>query len=1121
MPSESGIEALLSHNGLGEYAELLAANKIGLDVLPDLTDVDLKELGIPLGDRKRLLKAFKMLAAAPAVAGPVEATGPSSSLPQAERRQLTVMFVDLVGSTALSARLDPEELREALRVYQDVVAATIARVGGHVAKFLGDGVLAYFGWPKAHEDDAERAVRAGLAIVDEVHRLRTRAGELLEVRIGIATGLVVVGDLLGEGAAREETVVGKTPNLAARLQQIAAPGSVVIAESTRRLLGSTFELEALNPGPLKGLGEVVPAFRVLAERHVRSRFEAHQKGVILPLVGRERELALLLEWWRLARAGQGQAVLLVGEPGIGKSRIAKALADALVDGPHATIRYQCSPYHADSPLWPVIEQLGFAAEFAPGDDDTARRRKLETLLRPWACDATEAVALLAPLLGIEPAGSHSILDLTPQQRRARMLAALVDHLANLGAEQPTPVLFEDVHWIDPTSLEFVEQVLERIAGSRILMLLTSRPDNQPPLEDRPHLARLTLERLGREASSDIIRAISHGKPLPPELEEMIAIRTDGVPLFVEELTKMVLESGLLRDTGDAFALTGPLPPLAIPTTLHASLMARLDRLAPVKEVAQIGAVIGREFSYELLAVVADMPGNQLVAALDELVTSELVHRHGAPPQAAYRFKHMLVRDAAYESLLKGRRQQLHARIASALEEQFPAAAEAQPELLARHCTEAGLIEKAVGYWWRAGQLASGRSALAEAIGHFRRALELVPMLPDPSVRAEREIELQTALGGTLIAAKGHAAPETGQAYARARDLCRRIGDTGRLLPLLFGQWVFHMVRAEHSTARDLAEELLRSAERQGEAAGLVVGHRAVGIGALWRGEPGNARRHLEQTLALYDPAGHRSLASLYAYDPKLAGLAGLACALFQLGYPEQAVARCREAVEEARQLSHPAGLAYALHHACTLDQARGDSASVREQATMLVALAADQVFPFWQAAGMMFEGWVLAKEGRAVEGIARLANGLTAYQGTGAALSVPYYLALSGEAHAAAGRVTEGLSLLAEALAEIHATGERWFEAELHRLKGKLLLRLAREDRGAAEACFLRAGTVARDQEAKLWELRAGTSLACLQAEQGRRQEAYDLLAPVYDWFSEGFDTPDLIEAKQLLEALA
>jgi predicted ATPase len=547
-----------------------------------------------------------------------------------------------------------------------------------------------------------------------------------------------------------------------------------------------------------------------------------------------------------------------------------------------------------------------------------------------------------------------------------------------------------------------------------------------------------MNRLGRRQGADLVAQVAGAKPLPAEIVEQIVARTDGVPLFVEELTKTVLESGLLADAGDRYELSGPAPPFAIPMTLHDSLMARLDRLAPIREVAQIGAVIGRELSHGLLATVAGRPEEELRVALDQLVASALVFRRGMPPDATYSFKHALVQDAAYQSLLRSRRQQLHGRIAAVLEKRLLEAGDAQPELVAHHCTEAGLCEKAIEYWHQAGRLASERAALVEAISHFCKALDLLGSLREPSTRIQREIDLHIALGGALIAAKGYAAPETGRAYARAGELCREAGDLGRLFPLLFGQLVFHMARAEHAAAQEIAAEALRSANRDGDVTGLVVGHRAAGISALWCGELLGARRHLEQELALYDPERHRSLATLYAYDPRLGGLAGLAFGLLQLGYPERGVARCREAIDEAKRLAHPAGQAFVLHHACMVSQALRDGPGVREHAAALVGLSAEHGFALWQAAGIVLDGWALAETGHALEGIARIEDGLDAYRATGAGLFVPYFLGLLATAHGAAGETAKGQRLLAEALDAGHASGERWFEAELYRLKGSL-----------------------------------------------------------------------------------
>jgi class 3 adenylate cyclase/tetratricopeptide (TPR) repeat protein len=952
------VGAWLRGLGLGQYELAFRDNEIDAAVLPRLTAEDLKDLGVtPVGHRRRLLDAIDALRAdggpppprsADANATPSPAAAPAT---QAERRQLTVMFVDLVGSTALSGRLDPEEMRAVLLAYQNTVAGEIARYAGHVAKLMGDGVLAYFGWPRADEDEAERAVRAGLGIAEAVGRLAAPAGEPLAARVGIATGLVVVGDLVGEGTAREEAVVGETPNLAARLQEVAEPGAVVIADGARRLLGEMFELRPLGPVRLKGFARPVGAFRVVGERPAHSRFEARRPGRPSAMVGRDQELALVVERWRQAAAGEGQAVLLVGEAGIGKSRLVRAVLDAVEGDEHTAPRHQCSPHHTGTALWPVTRQLAHAAGLEPADAEAARLDKLEALLRQGVEDLAEAVPPVAALLGIDAGARYPVPDLTPQRRRAGTLAALVGRLLGLARRRPVLMVLEDAHWSDPTTLELVGQVLDRIAGARVLVLLTSRPDGQPALGGHPHVTRLTLTRLGRGPTEAIVAGLAGGESLAPGVLGEIAARTDGVPLFVEELTKAVLETGA-----------------AVPASLHASLMARLDRVPGVKEVAQVAACLGREFAYPLLAAVSPVPEPELLAALDRLVAAELVFARGEPPEAVYTFKHALVRDAAHESLLRTRRRELHAGIARVLEERFPATAEAEPELLARHCGEAGLAERAVDYWQRAGQRALARSAMAEAAAQLTNGLEAMAGLPAGPERRRRELGLQLSLGQALIAAKGFAAPEAGRAYARARELCRELGDVAELVPVLYGQYVFHLVRAELDRALAIAEELLRIARERDETAPLAVGHRAVGIASFFRGELAPAREHLERALALYDPRQHRSEAFLYAFDPFVASAGCLSWALFALGHPERARTQADAALARARELAHPASLAFALFFASVLSQLVGDRQAFQERAEALLALVSGQGFAYWAGCAMVLEGLVTGRPGAGVGG---------------------------------------------------------------------------------------------------------------------------------------------------------
>jgi predicted ATPase/class 3 adenylate cyclase len=1111
----------LAEQGLGHHAKAFAENGIAGDILRDLTDADLKDLGLNLGDRKRLLKAIAALDQEPAR----DRTEASSLRPvtprDAERRQLTVLFCDLVGSTELSRRLDPEEMSGVIRAYHRCCADVIGRWDGYIAKYMGDGVLAYYGWPQAHEDDAERAVRSGLELAKSVGEQTASDGSKLAARIGIATGQVVVGELIGEGAAREEAVVGETPNLAARLQTLAAPGNVILSQATRRLLGGLFDLEDLGPKSLKGFGEPLTAWRVEGEGEAEGRFEARQTAGLTPMVGRDEEVALLLRRWQQVKDGEGHVVLLSGEPGIGKSRLVREVRARLKDEPHVRLLYQCSPHHTTSPLHPLIEQLERAVGFARDELSPARLDKLEALLARGTDRLDQAVPLIAALLGLPTEGRYPALDLTPQRQKQLTLAALVDQLEGLAAAQPVLLAYEDMHWSDPTTQELLGLTIEHLQRLAVLLLITFRPEFSPPWPSQPHVSALALSRLGRREGAALVERVVRDKPLPDEVAAQIVAKTDGVPLFVEELTKTVLESGLLKDAGDHYELAGPLPPLALPATLHDSLLARLDRLAPIKEIAQIGAAIGREFSHALLAAVDDRSEAELKAALDQLVASELVFRHGTPPEATYSFKHALVQDTAYGTLLKFRRQQLHARIARVLEEQFPETAETQPELLAHHCTEAGQIERAVDYWHQAGRQAIARSAMAEAVAQLSKGLQLLRGLSEGEDRDRQELQLQLALGMALNPLKGQAAPETGQAYARARELCQRVGETVQLFPVLFGQWTFHATRGTLPAALEVGDELLRLARGQNESGPLVVGHRIVGTSAHHVGQLLVARAHLESALALHDPMRHRPLAFLYTNHPRPTAPSWLSWVLFALGYPDQALARHHEALVEARMLEHPNTLAQVLFCAEMFSQWRRDREDVNQHANASVLLSTEQGFPTWLAMATIFQGWGLAQVGEVDRAIAQIESGLEAYRATSAALWLPYFLGLLAEVYAKAGEPGQGLRLLDDALARVEQTCERWCQPELGRLKGELLLATPEPHWEEAEATLGRAVTVAREQSAKMWELRAAISLARLWRDQGLCAEAHDLLAPVYGWFTEGFDTADLKHAKTLLDELA
>jgi class 3 adenylate cyclase/predicted ATPase len=1093
--------------GLEQYTTAFRDNDIDAAVLPRLTAEDLRELGVTsVGHRRRLLDAIAALGTpAPAAdlsGPPAETTVTFTPKGDAERRQLTVMFCDLVDSTALAARLDPEDLREVIAAYHSAVADVVRGFDGFVAKYMGDGVLVYFGYPRAHEDDAERAVRAGLSVIGAVGRLEVRS-EKLQARIGIATGLVVVGDLIGEGSAQEQSVVGETPNLAARLQALAEPGAVVIAGGTHRLVGDLFEYRDLGAVEVKGLTALVPAWRVLGPSAVASRFEALRGSALCPLVGRDEEIDLLLRRWARAKAGNGQVVLIAGEAGLGKSRLTAELEERLHPEPHLCLRYFCSPYHQDSALFPFTDQFGQTAGFTREDPPAARLEKLEALLA--RAEPPEGdVALLADLMSLPALERHPLPKLSPQRKKELTLEALIRRLEGLARRQPVVVVFEDAHWIDPTSRELLDLTIDRIGNLPVLLIVTFRPEFQPPWIGRPRVTVMALNRLDQRDRTTLVEQIAGGRTLPDEVVGQIAERTDGVPLFVEELTKTVLESG--ADT------------LGIPATLYDSLMARLDRLGPVRRVAQIGAAIGREFSYELLHAVTRLPEDELQTVLAQLVASELVLQRGVPPNAVYAFKHALVQDTAHGSLLRNARQQLHAKIAEALETHSPELMESQPEIFALHYAEAGLIEKSAAYWGKAGRRSAARSAIAEAAAQFQKGLDQLALLPATTERLRQELEICSSLAAVLQAVRGSAAPEAGNTYARARELWEQLGSPSEFLRIPYGQSVFHMNRGELDQALRLDEDLLRLSRQRNDSGGLVLGHLSSGRTLFFAGKFVPSRSHLEEVLPLYDPLSHGALVHQAGLEPRVVSNAVLGNVLFCLGYPDRALAHSSAAIAEARRLAHSPSLGVSLAIGARVLSLVGDNALLSDWVDQLVALTIAQGFAHWGAQGTIYRGWVKVKHGDGATGMALLRSGSTAYRTTGAQGNMPYHIALLAAASEIAGQVEEGLSLLDNALAIVETTGERWLEAELYRHKGQLQER--QRHAGSAEELYRKALSIAVEQEAKLWELRAAESLARLCRDQGRRVEARDLLAPVYDWFTEGFDTADLREAKALLNDL-
>lgn len=1051
-------------------------------------------------------------------------------VPEAERRQLTVMFCDLVGSTELSIQLDPEEFREVLQTYHRACAQVISRFGGYLAKYMGDGLLVYFGYPLAHEDAVQRAVRAGLGIIEGIKNLNTslqqERGVTLSVRLSIHTGLVVAGEM-GAGETREPlAIVGETPNLAARLQSLAEPNTLVISAATYRLIQGFFDCQTLGFHLLKGITQPIEVYRVLRESQVQSRLEVAVATGLTPLIGRKQEVEVLMERWEWVKSGHGQIVLIRGEAGIGKSRLVQVLKDRITHEPYRLLECRCSPFYQHSALYPVMDLLQRLFQFTRDHSPAEKLQKLEENLTQDLLSFPNTVPLLASLLSVPLPAHYPPLHLTPQRQKQKTLEALLTLVLAMTTQRPVLFVIEDLHWIDPSTLDLLTLLIEQAPKARLLILLTFRPLFRPPWESRAALTQLVLDRLDHQQVELMIQQITRGKALPTNVLHQLVTKTDGVPLFVEELTKMVLESDLLQEQDDHYILTGLFPSLAIPATLHDSLMARLDRLSTVKAVAQLGATLGREFSYELLQAVSSLDEETLQRELARLVEAELLYQQGEPPQAVYTFKHALIQEAAYQSLLRSTRQQYHRQIAQVLAEQFPETVETQPELLAYHFTAAGLNKQAIQYWYQAGKRALQRSAHTEAISHVTKGLDLLKASPSAPEHIQQELLLQTALGQAHMATKGYAAPEVELAYARARELCHQMGDIPQLFSVLVGLRAFYDVRAELKTGRELGEQLLRLAHSTQEPALLLEAHRGLGVNLFYGGELVAAQNHLTQGSSLYDAKQHRSLAFVYGQDPEMVFLTYQAMVLCLQGYPEQALQKSREALSFARELAHPFTLGYALDFAAVLHHFCRDPVTTQQFAEEAIELATEQGFRLWLTLGTILRGWALVAQGKHAEGITHLEQGLTAVRATGAELGKPHFLTLLAEAYGLIGQPAKGLEVIDEAVDTIHKNGERYYEAEVYRIKGELWLaqkaNRRKEERGKkAETFFYQALEAARHQQARLLELRAAMSLSRLWQQQGKPSEAYHLLSEVYGWFTEGFARADLQEAKILLDTLA
>ena len=1108
----------LAQIGLGKYADLFLDNDIGVDVLPHLTEAHLRELGVSLGDRLRILDAPRSAPGLPSPASPDDAPAADDGVPserstQAEHRQLTVMFCDLVGSTALAGRVDLERYRDLIGAYQ---TATVEPFDGYVARYMGDGLLVYFGYPQAHEDDAERAVRAGLGVVEAVRRLAEREALALDVRIGIATGHVVAGDIIGEGASEEHAVLGDTPNLAARLQALAAPGAVLIAAATRELAAGLFDYEDLGPHEFKGFPGLVPAWRVIGEASAESRFAATRRTSVAALVGRQTEVMLLLDRWERAKDSEGQVVLLSGEPGIGKSRLTHALRERLEIDSRQTLHYQCWPRYSNSAFYPFVAHIRRAAELVPQGDAAENLRRLRIWVESEHGPSPETLPLLAALVSIpidEPR-----LDMAPQRQKEKTVEALVDRLVRRTRSSQVLLIFEDVHWADPTTIDVLGVIINALATTQALLLITYRPEFTPQWIHRGHVTTHSLTRLGRRQVAEIVHDVTGGKSLPDAVLEEILAKTDGIPLFVEELTKTVLEAGFLEEGGSRFSLTCPLPALQVPSTLQDSLVARLDRLAEVKSVAQVASVIGREFSFELLSAVSPLGETGLTAALERLEEAELVYRRGVPPDATYLFKHALVQDAAYDSLLRRRREELHAQMARVLESDFPETTAREPELLAQHYQAAGLRAEAVEYWQRSAEQSLGRSAYTEQLAHLDAALEGVVAIEALSDRRQRELEIQTARGGALMASAGYLAPETAQAFEAARALASEFGDARQQLAALRGLHGTYFVCAHFDTALEVAETCLLVAEQNDDRQPRSLAHRLIGQTLCMQGQLTRAREHLERAMAL-DAQGHLEevAALVHGGGHRLIAPMFMSHVLWMQGRPDRALELAEAQIEETESFG-VFTVAAIMHLLCWIRGWRGEFDALDDLAGRKSRLAREHGLYAWQSAADVLPDWPKLATVERDEAASLARRRLPAVREERGVRS-PFKLALLAESLGAAGDPL-GLEVIDEALALSARTGEGWSEAELLRIKGTLLL-AHRSGREAGERCLHQSLEVSRGQGAHAWELRAATSLARLWMDSAREAEAKEILAPVYEAFTEGHHTLDLREARQLLDRLS
>jgi class 3 adenylate cyclase/predicted ATPase len=1103
----------LGRHGLSQYAQTFAEHNIDHSVLPDLTEADLEKLGVLVGHRKKLLRAIDADRAASGTtrAAPVGTeVAPRVQHRDAEFRQITVMFCDLVGSTQLSVNLDPEDYHKLIYAYQVECRTAIRRYDGQVARYLGDGVVAYFGWPHAHEDDAIRAVHAALEIVSALKK--TSGPITLACRVSVCSGPVVVGENGDSGTSWSMDAVGETPHIAARLQTQAATNTVVISDSTRRLVSAAFDLQDLGPQELKGVPDPVRAYRVLAAKNAASRFEAAHAGSLTPLVGRSSELSLLLDRWKKAKESDGQVILLSGIPGVGKSRLIHELKSHIQDEPHLLLHHQCSPYHSQSAFFPVIEQIEQAAQLTAREADADKIAKLQAYL---PCSTSiEALLLLANLLSISIENHRELSGLTPQQIKNRTISMLVDTLLAFSLQRPTVCIFEDAHWLDPSTLELLELIISRIGHARVLLIVSCRPEFRPAWLAHGNITVHSLTRLSNAEVKTMIRDVLRGGSIPQQLVDQIIEKADGVPLFIEELTSSTLSAPLrTRGASDRTAQAS----LRVPETLSDALMERLDRVAPSRRVAHIAAVIGREFSNDLLSAASQIDEGDMQSALSLLEEADIIYRVGISPFVRFAFKHVLLRDAIYDSLLRSKRQQIHADIAAILKRDFSELAESQPEVLAYHYQEAGNHQLAIRCWLDSGQRALSRSANVEAIANFRKALQLLNVLPETPERTKQEIDIQLALGIPLIAVQGYAAAETREAFSRARTLCLRLGNIPEYFQALFGLWGNSWMAGNNHNALPMANEFLSRSQALSDPVLLMVAHRVMGSTLLTVGDFRSSADHFEETIRLSAGRERRPLYNLYMVEPQAASLLLLSWDLWFLGYPDQSLSRVLEALALGQNLHHPYTVAFAHYMTSVVHLLRGDAARALESAQKSFEMSQEQRFSLYEILSRISRGRAMGDLGRHAEAQAEIALGIDEARRNGVGFMLPMMNGWLAEAHARIGENERALSIVERTLADIgEVTGRSW-EAELHRQRAHILLTLNPSNIGEAESHLKKSIEVARAQNAKSLELRAATSLAELWRTQGRPDEARALLESVCRWFQEGSETTDLRRARAAL----